>query len=91
MNDYSSLAPNSTAGGEVNIGKYSAVGIGASILHKRIIGDNCIIGSGSVVTKSTKNNSVCQGIPQVCQRKKVRRKVFISKILIWCKSLKKIK
>ena len=62
MNDYSSLAPNSTAGG-IFIGKYSAVGIGASILHKRIIGDNCIIGSGSVVTKSTKNNSVCQGIP----------------------------
>jgi len=63
MNDFSSLAPNSAVGGNCIIGEYSNIGIGASIFHGIKIGNNCVIGGGSVVTKDTNSNSTYIGSP----------------------------
>ncbi|MDB4721240.1 acetyltransferase [Verrucomicrobiales bacterium] len=65
MSNYSSIAPNVTIGGNVKIGKYSAIGIGTNVFHKITIGQNCIIGGGSLVTNDAKDNSLYYGSP--CQ------------------------
>ncbi|WP_067177455.1 DapH/DapD/GlmU-related protein [Sulfurospirillum sp. UCH001] len=48
--------------GKVNIGKNCWIGENVSILSVTI-GDNCVIGAGSVVTKDIPNNSVAVGNP----------------------------
>ena len=63
MDDFSSLAPNSVTGGNVAIGKFSAIGLGAMILHKISIGSNSVVGAGAVVTKNIPDDSVAYGNP----------------------------
>ena len=63
MDSYSCLAPNSAVGGNCIIGRYSYVGIGASIFHGVSIEKNCIIGGGSILNKNTKSDSTYYGIP----------------------------
>ena len=63
MESFSSLAPNSAVGGNCSIGKYSYVGIGASIFHGVCIKENCIVGGGSVLNKNTVPNSTYYGTP----------------------------
>lgn len=67
--DYSSLVfrakfkdfLNST--GRCSIGNNVYFGTNVTILKGGTIGDNCIIGAGSVVTKSIPSNSVAAGVP----------------------------
>lgn len=63
MDDFSSLAPNSVTGGNVAIGKLSAIGLGAMLLHKISVGSNSVVGAGAVVTKNIPDNSVAYGNP----------------------------
>lgn len=52
------------------IGKNVWIGANVTILPGVNIGDNTIIGAGSVVTKSMPSNSICVGIPcKVIRRK----------------------
>lgn len=70
MGDFSSLSPGVVTGGRVRIGRATAIGLSASILHYRTIGDNSIIGSASLVTKDVGNNVVAYGIPAKVIRKR---------------------
>ena len=63
MSDFSSIAPNAAVGGNVKIGNYSAIGIGANIFDGVNIGYNCIIGGGSLVCHDTNANSIYYGSP----------------------------
>ena len=63
MSDFSSIASNTTVGGNVKIGDYSAIGIGANIFHSVNVGYNCIIGGGSLVCNDTNDNSIYYGSP----------------------------
>lgn len=47
----------------ITIGNYVWIGGGAIVLPGVTIGDNCVIGAGSVVTKSIPANSVAAGNP----------------------------
>lgn len=49
--------------GKINIGNNVNIGWNAVIMPGVSIGDNCIIGVGSIVTKSIPKNSVVAGIP----------------------------
>jgi maltose O-acetyltransferase len=49
--------------GKVSIGKKTFVGMGAVILPGVCIGENVIIGAGSVVTKNIPDNSIAMGNP----------------------------
>ena len=49
--------------GKVRIGNNCFIGHSAIILPNVTIGDNTIVGAGSVVTKSTPPNSVLGGVP----------------------------
>jgi sugar O-acyltransferase (sialic acid O-acetyltransferase NeuD family) len=62
MEDFSSLAPGVTCGGQVHIGYCSAVGIGANILGKIAIGKHTVIGAGSLVNKNISDNKVAYGV-----------------------------
>lgn len=63
ISNYSSLSPGVTTGGRVTIGECTAIGIGATILHYRIIGSNCVIGGNSLINKDVHDNSVVYGVP----------------------------
>ena len=49
--------------GPIKIGKNCFVGARTTILPNVEVGDNTIIGTGSVVNKSLPANSVCAGVP----------------------------
>jgi sugar O-acyltransferase (sialic acid O-acetyltransferase NeuD family) len=68
MEDFSSLAPGVTIGGNCRIGSYSAVSIGAVLRHGITVGEHCVIGGGSIVLKDVDSFSVAYGAPA----KKVR-------------------
>lgn len=47
----------------VKLGDNVWIGGGASILPGVTIGDNCVIGAGSVVTKDVESNTIVAGNP----------------------------
>ncbi|MES1038116.1 acyltransferase [Peribacillus simplex] len=57
------LAKNKAVYGKIKIGNNTFIGNDAIILPGVTIGDNCIIGAGSVVTRSIPSNSVAAGVP----------------------------
>jgi len=67
----------------IDIGKHVFIGLGAIILAScRSIGDNSIIGAGSVVTKDVPANEVWVGNPA---RKIRERKIVKGKDVLWTK------
>ena len=63
MEDFSSLAPRAVTGGNCRIGRYSAVSIGAVLIHGIHVGEHTVIGAGSLVVKSIKSFVVASGAP----------------------------
>jgi len=57
------LAPGVHTGGDVGVGKDSFLGIGVSVLPGRKIGNNVMIGAGSVVTCNVDDSMVACGVP----------------------------
>lgn len=55
------IAP--TGGGEIKIGNNVFIGVNSLVLRNSSIGDNCIIGAGSIVCSSIPSNSVATGNP----------------------------
>lgn len=52
-----------SSSGEVNIGNNIYFGTDVIVLKGVTIGDNCVIGAGSVVSRSIPANSVAAGVP----------------------------
>ncbi len=48
---------------DVRVGSNNWIGYGACILRGATVGDNCVIGANTVVTKDVKSNSVVAGAP----------------------------
>jgi sugar O-acyltransferase (sialic acid O-acetyltransferase NeuD family) len=63
MDDFASIAPGAFAGGLVEIGKCSAVGVGASISDHISIGSHSVVGTGSVVVRDIPDHVVAYGCP----------------------------
>jgi len=55
--------PNFDVFGKIKVGSNTYIGNNATLLYGIEIGNNCIIGYGSVVTKSVPPNSVAVGCP----------------------------
>ncbi|MBI2869869.1 MAG: acyltransferase [Chloroflexi bacterium] len=49
--------------GKIKVGSDTYIGANTIILPGVTIGDNCVIGAGSVVTKSIPDNTVAAGVP----------------------------
>lgn len=63
MDDFSSLAPHATTGGNCKIGGYSAVSIGAVLIHGIHVGEHSVIGAGSTVLNNIGSFKVALGTP----------------------------
>lgn len=63
MEDFSSLAPGVTTGGNCRIGSHTAVSIGAVLRHGITIGEHSVVGAGSIVMKPVDAFSVAYGSP----------------------------
>ncbi len=63
MNNFSSLSAGVTTGGYVNLSKYSAIALGVTVLDRISIGENVVVGSGSLVTKDLEPHGLYYGVP----------------------------
>ncbi|MFL2754511.1 MAG: acetyltransferase [Gammaproteobacteria bacterium] len=63
IENFVSIAPNAVTGGNVEVGEYSVIGIGATVKNNVSISYNCIIGANSFINNDTKSNSVYYGTP----------------------------
>lgn len=66
---FSTISPGVNIAGNVEIGAESYIGLGANILEGRTIGNNCVIGAGSVVTKDVPSGESWWGVPAKFKRK----------------------
>jgi sugar O-acyltransferase (sialic acid O-acetyltransferase NeuD family) len=63
MEDFSSLGPGARTGGECRISAFSAIGLGANLVHKIHIGRHTVVGAGSLVTRNVPDHVVAYGAP----------------------------
>ena len=49
--------------GKIEVGEYSFVGANSTIMPGVVIGDHCVIGAGSLVTKNIPSGTVYAGVP----------------------------
>lgn len=63
MADFASLAPGVVTGGNCQIGRLSAIGIGAVLIQGINVGEHSIVGAGSLVLKSIDSFVVAYGTP----------------------------
>jgi acetyltransferase-like isoleucine patch superfamily enzyme len=63
ISDFASISAGSVTGGYVKLGKFSAITLGATIFDRVEIGENTVVGAGSVVTKSLPDNVLVYGNP----------------------------
>ena len=63
MDDYSSISSGVRTGGNLRLHTCSAISIGATIIENIVIGENTIIGAGSLVTKNVPSEVIAYGIP----------------------------
>jgi sugar O-acyltransferase (sialic acid O-acetyltransferase NeuD family) len=77
MDDFSSLAPGVTTGGVVHIGAYSAVSLGANIIHGKSIGAHTVIGAGALVRTDIPDHCVAYGVPARVIRPRVKGEKYL--------------
>jgi|TARA_B100001758_G_C18412834_1_gene617100 sugar O-acyltransferase (sialic acid O-acetyltransferase NeuD family) len=63
ISEFASVSAGSVLGGFVKIGKYSAITMNVTIFDRLSIGDNTVVGSASLVTKSLPSNILAYGNP----------------------------
>ena len=70
MDKFSSLGPAATTGGNVHIGAFTAVCLGASVIHGMSVGKQTVIGAGALVVKDIPEYCVAFGVPARVIRKR---------------------
>ncbi len=63
VEEFSSLSPSSTIGGNSRIGARSSLLLGSSVLSNLEVGEDVVIGANSCVHENIQKNSVCIGNP----------------------------
>jgi sugar O-acyltransferase (sialic acid O-acetyltransferase NeuD family) len=63
ISDFAHIAPGATLGGNVRVGVGSMVGLGANVVHGRVIGEHTIVGAGSTVVHDLPPCVVAVGTP----------------------------
>lgn len=78
MHDFSSIAPGVFAGGLVEIGECSAIGLGASISDRISIGSHAVIGAGAVVVRNIPELVVAYGNPARVKRSRLEGERYLN-------------
>lgn len=75
--DFASISAGSVTGGHVKLGKYSALTLGVTVLDRLEIGENTVVGAGSLVLKSLPSNVLVYGNPANIIRKRIIGEKFL--------------
>ncbi|SFR50496.1 acetyltransferase [Maribacter stanieri] len=78
MESYSSLAPSSCCGGNVSIGSFSSICLGASVVNNIVLGQHSVVGAGSLVVDHFGDNLVIYGSPARIIRKRAVGEPYLS-------------
>ncbi len=70
LGNYVSFAPHSCAGGNVEVDDYTAVCLGANIIHGVKIGAHTVVGAGATVLKDVPSQVVAYGTPACVVRRR---------------------
>ncbi len=63
LNDFSSIAPGVTIGGNVTVGFCTAISLGANVIQGICIGKHSIIGAGSLILQNIDDFKLVYGVP----------------------------
>ena len=63
IEEFTSVSSGSVLGGFVRIAKYAAVCLGTTVVDSVSVGENTVVGSGSLVTRSLPANVLAYGAP----------------------------
>jgi len=63
ISEFASISAGSVTGGYVKLGKCSALTLGVTVLDRLEIGENTVVGAGSLVLKSLPSNVLVYGNP----------------------------
>lgn len=77
IEDFSSVSAGSLTGGFVKLGKFSAITLGVTIIDRVEIGENTVVGSGSLVIKSLPGNVLAYGAPAKVIRSRKQGEKFL--------------
>lgn len=78
MENFSSLGPAATIGGNVTIGKCTAVCIGAIVKNSVKISSNSVLGANSYLNKNLPSNVIAYGSPASIIRKRKKDEEYLS-------------
>jgi sugar O-acyltransferase (sialic acid O-acetyltransferase NeuD family) len=70
ISDFASISAGSVTGGYVKLGKFSALTLSVTVLDRLEIGENTVVGAGSLVLKSLPDNVLAYGNPAKIVRKR---------------------
>lgn len=68
LEDYVELSPDVNISGRCKIGAFTSIGTGAVVIPDIVVGKNCVIAAGAVVTKDIPDNCMVAGIPAVIKK-----------------------
>ena len=63
IEDFVHISPNAALAGNILVKKGAHIGLGANVIQGITIGENAIIGAGTVVLTDVPNNAVVVGNP----------------------------
>jgi len=63
IGDFSSFMPTCNISGQAKIGEENFWGTGAKIINKKVVGNNVVVGAGSVVIDDIPDNVIIAGVP----------------------------
>lgn len=75
--DFASVSAGSITGGYVKLGKFSAITLGVTVIDRLEIGENTVIGAGSLVLKPLPDNVLVYGNPAVVIRNRSLGEKFL--------------
>ncbi len=77
ISNFASISAGSITGGYVVLGKYSAITLGVTVVDRLSIGENSVIGAGSLVVKNIPDNVLAYGNPCKIIRKRESGEKFL--------------
>jgi sugar O-acyltransferase (sialic acid O-acetyltransferase NeuD family) len=75
--DFASISAGSITGGYVKLGKFSAITLGVTVFDRITIGENTVIGAGSLVIKSIPSDVLVYGNPAKIIRNRKQGERFL--------------
>jgi sugar O-acyltransferase (sialic acid O-acetyltransferase NeuD family) len=77
ISEFSSISAGSITGGYVKLGKFSAITLGVTVFDRVTIGNNTVIGAGSLVTNSIPSDVLAYGSPAKIIRNRKQGEKFL--------------